>query len=648
VRQGPLIRAATCAALAAGAIVVPRDAMAQWLRLTPGGGEVGVEARDERSVDGGRQAATNTFLSQWLNVPLGGVIFSPRLASYSLTIRPTWAQQTVFGQPKRFDTRAIGLGASATLLPSALVSLGLHADRMHSGTEGGPGSRTRYATRSGGGTVRYSNRAFPLVADWSARTTDDVWQAASDQAPVYRDETLHSRRLTGQSSKLRVSVERLRFEDRIGKLGFTSLGGTATHLASWGKGSSMQSMLETVDRDGHDRQRRRSLTERLVLQHFRTVATEILVDARRNVGVSDENRAFSGSAQVRLQPRPWFATGLKLSSLTTAVALGRVRTLAIDPNLRLDVKLPHGGRLASALSAGVARVKQQLPSGSWITVSDERHAVAESRVIALNRERGDWATVSIYNTERTIAYIAGLDYRVSTVGPLVRIDIPIASRIAVGDEVLISYRYETLASGDYDLHRADGALTLSLWGFVLSPSASLRRGRALDTVEPGGVDEGSVRQGNGDEFVLAAGYHRATAIGRIDVDVARRARERSTANFLSRELRGSVQPRPLGALQLAMGGSVARTATLNEAVRVVTSNVAVHWTPTPSLRVTTSRETWLWDPRVNSREEIVIWNSELGWTAGAIEAELKYVVQQRLATMDNWQRRLFGQFKRRF
>ncbi|MHB8837716.1 MAG: hypothetical protein ACYC7F_02050 [Gemmatimonadaceae bacterium] len=643
----PLLRLIVVTALA-GATIAPRAAVAQWIRVGQGGGEVGVEVRDDRSVDGGRPGASGTQLGQWLNVPLSGVIVSPRLLSYSLNIRPTWRQQTMFGQPARVDTRSVGMGATANLLPNALISLSAYADRMTSGTEGGLGSLTRYAANTGGGTLRLRNAAFPVVAEWNVRATNDVWQATPEQLPVYRNETLHTTRLTGQSSKLRATIERLRFEDLVGALDFTSLGGLATHFVTWGKGSSAQSMLELFARDGHDAQRRRSLSERLLLQQSKTVSTALAADSRRTVGSSDETSTFTGSATVRVQPREWVSTGLMVSSTSSAFGRGHIRMLSADPHVHVEMTLPHGARLRGSFSTGYSRVSQRLPSDSWIVVVDERHAIEKSRTFVLAQERGDRTTLTVQNREHTITYLPDIDYRVSVVGPLVQIDVPLASRMAVGDEVEVTYSYQALAAGDYDVRRGDAAVAFSIGGFSLTPSASLRRGYSR-AAEPGmALSNSPSRMNSGDDFVLTAGFHHPTAIGRFDLDVSRRSRERSPSDFVMRELRGGYQPRLLSTLQAAVGASVARTATINDDVRVVTSSAAVTWTPFPTTRVMATRETWLWQPRSTGAEETVIWNAELGFTSGRMEAEFRYVVQRRYAAVEQTQRRLFCQLRRRF
>ncbi len=635
--------------LAFATAVAPRVASAQWLRVNPGGGEVGVEARDDQFRSGGRSAASNVQLSQWLSVPLSGVLISPQIASYSLSIRPTWGQQTVTGQSARYGRRSVGLGGSVTILPSALLSLGLNADRTTGGSDGGPGTSTRNASRAGGGSLRLRSTAFPIVAEWHSRSTSDTWQATSYQPPIYRDETLRSLRITGQSSKLKTSFERLRFEDRVGGLGFSSVGGYGLHALSWGKGSNLQTLLETLDRAGREGQRRRSLSERLFLQHTTALATEYIVDGRKNAGTDGTSDELSTSALMHYRPREGMTAGLRAMSAGSVFATGRVGRESVAPSLRIEAKLPGGAQLMGAMSAGYERISQQIPSESWIQVVDEPHTVGASRVLELSHERADGDMIKVYNAGRTIAYIQGIDFRVSMLGSLVRIEVPLASRIAVGDAVVVSYRYQALSEGQYEVRSGEAFLSLVMGGFSLTPSASTRRGRSLSG--PGGAraDEGIDRLSSGDDFVLAAGFHRPTRIGQIDLDVARRVREGSTSDYSIREVRAGYQPRPLGALRSSVGTSVSHTHAPGQDVRAVMSNATLYWSLTDNAHVQASRESWRWAPRGFASEETVIWNVQLGWVVGRVEAEFSYLVQRRAVRgADDNQRRLFGRFVRRF
>ena len=629
------------AVLTAVVVGAPRAARAQWLRINQGAGDVGVEASDQRASYDGRRGASSTVFREWLNLPLSGTVISPRLLSYSLNIRPTWGQQTVWGQPARFDARSLGLGGAANILSGAPMSLSLYVDRTSGGAQGGPGSVTNSETSTGGALLRLRSSVFPIVADLNTRSTSDSWQSASDQLPVYRNETLRVLRITGQSSKLTTTFEQMHFVDRVGTLGFSSLGGTVLHLLNWGKASRLQSMFEASSRDGRDTQRRRSWSEQLLLQHTTALATHYEVDARRVVVSGNEFSTVGGSAGMRFQPRSWVTTGFRTSSSSSSFAAGRMRSVAAAPSISLSAKLPRGAQFGGSVSVGYERLSQRLPSDSWIDVADEPHTVDRSRGFVLAHERGDVATLTVQNPEHTIAYLRDIDYRVTVLGDVVRIDVPIASRIAVAGTVLVSYRYTAPTAGEHDLRSADASASLLIGGFSVTQSASLRHGRTLR-----GADDD--RLGSGDDYVLMAGFHQPTAIGRFDVDAARRVRENSRSDYTSTEFRAGFAPRPVAALQTSFGGSIGRTVTPGQQVRIVTSTATVNWMPTMATHVLASMESWLWYPTGSQAEKTYIWSAEFGWAVGGIEADLRYVDQRRAAGVNNTQRRLFGRLKRRF
>jgi hypothetical protein len=626
----------------------PRVARAQWLRVGAGG-EAGVEARDDRYLNGDRSMASNTQFTQWLSIPLSGAVISSELLSYSLSIRPTWGKQSVAGLDGKFDRRAVGLGGTVNVLPSALVSLALNGDRISGASDGGPGTMTRNTSQSAGGSLRLRSMAFPIVAEWHRRQTMDSWRATADQAPILRDETLRTLRVSGQSSKLRVSVEQLRFEDRVGDLGFNSIGGFALHNLLWGKGSNMQTLLETLDRDGLQRQRRRALSERLLLQHTKALSTEYIADGRKNDAPEGASSEYTSSAGVRFRPREWITAGFRALTTSSAFSAGRLSRSTLTPELRLEARLPAGGHFSGSVVGGYERIVQRLPSDSWIQVIDEGYTLAESRVIVLTHDRADATSVRVFNPERTIAYIAGIDYRVSLLGAAVRLDVPLASRIAVGTTVAVSYRYQAQAEGRFDVRSVEATLSLAMGGFSLTPSASMRRGHVLPGADSGRSGKGLNPMGTGDDFVLAAGFHRLTTIGQIDIDVAKRAREYSQSDYTIQEARAGYQPRAFGPLRSSVSATVSRTTSPGQVVRAVASNAVLSWSFTDALQLTGSRESWRMTPSDNRLDATVIWNVELGYSSGLVEAELRYVMQRRLVvSVNDNQRRLFGRLVRRF
>src|SRR3990172_6593531 len=100
--------------------------------------------------------------------------------------------------------------------------------------------------------------------DWRSELSGDAFRTAFDTRTL---------RFTGTSSKTSVLIERTVQDDRTGPVDFRGWTMLLNHTAHWGKGSSLQAADERGAQSGGFGVQRRQRTERLRLQHTRSVAT---------------------------------------------------------------------------------------------------------------------------------------------------------------------------------------------------------------------------------------------------------------------------------------------------------------------------------------------------------------------------------------
>ena len=604
------------------------------------GGEAGVEHRSERSYGRGRDGSTSTLFSEWVALPVQGTVVSPRVLAYSFMLRPSWAQQRA-GEQAAAALRGLGAGASVNILAGSVIPISLHAERSSGSVFGEFGSETNYRTSTSGATMRLQNRAFPLTLDFSDRLTQSDWRSAFNRESLRRQEVWRTARLTGRSTKLLTTLEKVRFIDRVGPLSYASTGGQANHTLRWGKGSALETMADVSWRDGFAPQRRRQLGGMLRLQHAPSVASSVSLMQQTARAPTFSANSRSASYGVQYEPLAWLSASFDASGSSAQYHNGLAGVLDLKPTVRFITPLPFGGRLSGSVSAGLARRSQKFFAEPWVEVSDERHVADDERSITLVNELVDSTRVQVVNSDRTVLYLNGFDYLITRLGDLTRLTIPLSSRIVVGQDVLVSYRYKMPVQPAFETRTAGAEASLVFPGFSLQQSFQQRRSQADVASDSDLLD-------SGDEYSLRAALRRGTRLGLLSAHGVRRFRRNSRNDFETTELRGQLSSNPGTSFQRAVGMSHVRTVMNARDVTMITSTLAVGWMPTTAFQVQGMVESWVWSPQGLPSDRLLSMTCGLSWSLGAMATEVRYSSQQRMASGRSTQNQLFARVKRHF
>lgn len=624
-------------------LALPREASAQLLRITPGGGEVGVEMRGLQSALPGREQLWDSFVRSWLNVPFSGTVLSPRFLTYNAAVRPSRSRQSAPSGSADFELRALGLSAGATLLPAFPLSLSVHGERSTAdATREGFGASTGARNASSGAMLRYRFPAFPMRLERHSLQIADEWRPAPGVSPIRRDETLDVVRLTGESSKLNTVVERQRFTDRVGSLDFEQSLATLVHVFRWGRGSSLSTQLEDFRRAGRDAQTRRGVSEHLRLRHAEHVASELTLHRQRARHGQDFRSNVSNTAlAVSAEPRRWLSGRVSLVNTVNTFAVGRMQTFVVGPNVTMRRDLRAGLRLHAAGGLSYQRTDRDGDGDLPTPVSDEPHAIDDARSFTLRRERIDLSTVEVFNRDRTILYLEGLDYRLLPVGDQLRIEVPLASRIAVGDLVVVDYTFLAPTARNYDLRSANASLLLTRGALSLKHDVTVREARLLS-----GPPNGELEQGD-DRVTMLEGRHLLRGM-LATAGLQHRTRAGSRADFEATELRASLVAAGEPTLQASIGGSVGRTRSVSQDAGLVTANGSVQWTPMEALSLITTLERQEWRLSNAPDDRTTLLGTDLRWRRGRMDTEFRYQWLQRSTAGGRVQHRLTLRTARRF
>jgi hypothetical protein len=610
------------------------------LRLSADGGELGVEARRERSLGGNGAPSALTLFTEWVALPFHGTLGSPRLMTYAVNLRPTWAQQRA-AQGAAAILNGMGASGSANLLGASPFPITVHGERSTGSLRGDFGAETNYRLSSRGATVSLQNRAFPLLLNYSARHTLSDYLSAFSSAPTRRDETWGIWRLSGQSSKLTADLEQTRFIDGIGALSYDLTSARATHQLRWGRGSSLVTSGDWQWRGGNEPQRTRLIAGTLRLQHAPALSSSLAGQQQILRAPRFSANTRGGSYSLSLDRSRGWSGSMNVSGTTSMYHNGRSHSLQAMPTLRLVAALPFGARLTGAVFVGALRRGQEFFGDSWIVASDERHVIAEAREFTLSYERADSASITLVSADRSQSYLNGFDFHVIRLGDLIRIAIPLSSRIRVGDAVLASYRYVLPPAPGISTRTAGADASFAVGALTLEHSVKRSRSVSTDRAASDALD-------SSDEVISAARLRGGHRFGSVQGALTRRARQHSRNDFTSTELRAQVAS-PNGYALHALLGAAGTQSRMNERnTRVITTTASVAWNVSGTFQLQATAESWVWTTDDRARDRLRNLNFDVVWSFGALETDWRFSSQQRHAATIGTQNQFFGRVRRHF
>lgn len=623
-----------------GVIGWPTEASGQWLPVSRDGGEIGVEARRERSLGGHGAPSAVSLFTEWVAVRLQGTLGSPRLVAYAVNLRPTWAQQRA-NQTAAAMLNGLGASVSANILSASALPISVRGERSSGSVRGEFGSETHYRLLSTGATVRLQNRVFPIFLDYSTRRSLSDWESAFSAPTVRRDENWRTLRLSGQSTKLMANLERTQLIDGVGGLGYEATSARASHVIRWGRGSVLETSADGQWRHGHEPQRRRLLSASLRLRHAEAVASSLALQQQIVRAPTFSANTRGGSYALTVDRQGWLGASVDVAGSTSIYHNGRSSLLQATPTLRLNIALPFGAQVTGSAFAGALRRGQDFFGESWIVVSDERHSTPQTREFTLDFERADSTSITLDNEDRSLTYVNGFDYRLVRLGDLVRVSIPLSSRIRVGELLLVSYRYLLPPAPGIRTRSAGADASLAVGGLSLQHSIRRRRSSATDGAASDALD-------SADEYTTSATLRRALRFGRVQGDLTHRVRQHSRNDFTSTELRAAVASPAGYAVRGALGASGTQSRMNERDTRMVTTVASVGWMVSSTFQVQATAETWMWSTDNRARERLRSLNFEVVWSLGALETDWRYTSQQRHAAAVGTQHQFFGRVRRRF
>lgn len=576
-------------ALGLGAVLAWRLPAQGLLTVTPGQGQVGVAAEGTwHRVPGARTAAGGDY-REWIRLPFGGTLVSPRFLSWAATVQPTLQQRTETGFDRTLAARQLDLALLGRLLADRPLHLTTSYTRASATTSGGYGSDRDVLFTALGGDLGWRNPYLPMHLSLSRRTTDERWRPTPASPRFRTDQLARQLRFNAANSKLSLDASRLAFDDRVTGTALDATAATGRHQLRWGKGSRLQSTVEYQRETGLYDSRRTTWGEQLRLQHTRQVGTSWFyrrstsrVDALQSAGT-----AFGGGTDVRATR--WLTLGLDGAQYRGAVARSAERLTTVTPRAALALAAGRGRLTASVSAAHEARRREGPSPGSGLAL-DEAYTVPLARRGTLQQPDVVSGSVRIADAGGTVVYVEGVDYVLLTVGRLTSVDVPVGGLIQPGDGLRVTYRYLLPA-----VDASGAAWRVEYEGTAQYRGFSLRHQRSLRTVGSTRGTPGLLAPGSDfDERRTTLAARSGTPVGRVEVEAGLRETDRFGQQTTEQTFTAGWSPPAARRVQVAFNATWSRIASEADVARALSGAATASVQPAGPLRVVATLEAFRW------------------------------------------------------
>ncbi len=565
---------------------------------------------------------------EWFELGLSGAALDHRFLEFRARLRPTLRQSRAaeslqFGDE---DANQTAFDVGVEILPTRPLSASFGAARSRYTLRRETGLDTRANVTDAKGMLRFRNAYLPISISYSSRSQDEYWRSGA-MDPVGRNLLLQTGRLSAENRKTVVLLEHNVIAERntAGDQGldhrFALDRGQLRHRLAWGKASALTSLADYLKQTGAFAFQRLSWSEEVHLQHTRTTGTDLAWSQGWLTTPTSavKNRGLRGS--LRSEALRGLPVGLSASSQSTEYGTGYENLTDLRSEATFRTKLPAGLALNAAVLVGYERYRLEATDQGWVTVVREEHTAGPSGRFLLENPSVDAGSVTVTSWDGTLAYVVGLDYELVELAPFLEVAALPGGRIAIGDSVVVSYRYRVFPASRGDAVIGSYSVGLSTRWIQLYHRQTIRNTRGDDATS--GIALG-YRLSDLNETVVGMRLLARVAAGLLDLGAERTARDLDGYSVTSSQVRGGFS---MGLGRRVRYGAAATASTskgTGGALRMLSGNATLGWTPSPHLQVRAAFDFWRWIQEGRRDSRFAGGGLEARWQAGLSQIEVRY------------------------
>jgi len=454
--------------------------------------------RDEkRETFGDKNQYKDRKFRESLTLETNGWVYHPNLMEYRLFLEPTWQQETFRRTPTATnadpnndeDTSLLAYDVEATLLKRKPVSLNLFADRNTGEIDYTNAPDADIERQSLGTRLNFASKTLPASIACIHRELDETGFYRTEED---RDE---ARLNIGHNAKKSVTQLNMRYDntDRTTRTTFDATDMVSETLSTElsnvyyitdGDKIRLNSQLYNMQADYNDLDQSTWLiSENLFWTHSKNLLTRYRADYnRREFGGSvNEEKRIGADLTHLLNDR--LTTDVGVAAIINDFAGGSEDLYQSTLSLLYRRPIPWGSvELGAAYDYGITRrdgYQETIPT-------DERLTLSISSETFLDKENILLESIVVTDLTGTVVYTESIDYRIETVGPMVRISRTLLGAITDGQQVIAHYSYRVDTGYDDSRFGQKYQFSLALWSYLTLAYSHRRIDQTILSGEPTG------------------------------------------------------------------------------------------------------------------------------------------------------------------
>lgn len=387
-----------------------------------------------------------------------------------LSAKPLVIQKTedVSDSTVKSSSSAWDYSASASLLHGARVPFSVSAvSSQASGfSDSDLGSETEFYNEQRNVNINLKNTWFPSHIFYSSNYHDLLTTSTLSGVDWKNEYEVERRGFTGRSSKLGLSVESTDYTDLVNMARqYTTERGWLSHQAVWGKGSYLNSYIDSVEQTGFGAYSRDIVTENLHLQHYSNFATDMRYNYNKSVHTGSTT-IRQGQVDFLYKLYGNLDTQIGYQRKTTEFDLGDEVTTGPRFSVVYTKRLPWENSTFSLGVNGSELETDRRAQSQLVGIIDESHVTDITGIVTLNQPFVNAASVVVTNT-LGIPYTPGVHYNVVTIANITEIQIIDTIVIPTGTSILVDYDYLTPPEMQFISTQTGGNFSLMIRNFRL-------------------------------------------------------------------------------------------------------------------------------------------------------------------------------------
>lgn len=511
-----------------------------------------------------------------------GYLISPRLAEFSIGLKPTFyqARSADGSQAGRADGTSLDYDIGLTLLDGLKLpySFAASASRGRGTQSSGSGGQSDFVLTNRSVLMRWELPAFPMTLNYDDQSSRRTASFGDERAFTTRDSFQRRLSWRAESSKLRMRVDKRWHDDRAGNNDFDTLTQDLTHKLRWGKNSGLTTRQGYIRREGRNSSERFRFSEQLYIQHLNNLASGLRYNYQ-STSQNGENKSYSGVYDLNYKPLE--NLGLSLSGLgqKSLTESGSQKAFGGSAGLNYSRAIFWNGRAQLNFMGSSLRSDRQFDDAT-LKFQDVPFTVPATLLVLLNETAINSESIFVIDVAAGQVFLEGVDYIVRTLpGDRTELQVLTSGLIVAGDKILVSYDAAAQPSAKFRTETFNANMSLDFNSLRFNHSTRIRSNS---------VQSGSLGEGQGDLLDQNTGVAWSWSSEWIETTANASFNTHKSGDFSTKDLTFTETARITFSESVRLGLSAGQSSYANDGRTAKSSRWGVNlgWTPMNRMLVT--------------------------------------------------------------